>query len=137
MSFPNTYSAAVRTLPERGSRASRGRARRAAAGKKAGAAPRDARASFVTARCLVRLSRHRQTDRYPLDGKNLAKGRAGRAMSRPGQGVGRGGAPGTSDRGGSAQGRSPNGHPPSPPPPAEAAMTADHPEREQAETALL
>lgn len=39
------------------------------------------------------------------------------AEPRPGQGAGRGGAPGTSDRGGSAQGRAPNGHPPSPRPP--------------------
>jgi hypothetical protein len=44
---------AVRTLPGRGSRASRGRARRAAAGKKVGAAPRDARASFMNAPCRV------------------------------------------------------------------------------------
>lgn len=44
---------AVRTLPGRGSRASRGRARRAAAGKEVGAAPRDARASFMNAPCRV------------------------------------------------------------------------------------
>ncbi len=44
---------AVRTLPGWGSRASRGRARRAAAGKKVGAAPRDARASFMNAPCRV------------------------------------------------------------------------------------
>jgi hypothetical protein len=44
---------AVRTLPVRGARASRGRARRAAAGKKVGAAPRDAGASFMNAPCRV------------------------------------------------------------------------------------
>ena len=44
---------AVRTLPGRGARASRGRARRAAAGKEVGAAPRDARASFMNAPCRV------------------------------------------------------------------------------------
>ena len=44
---------AVRTLPGRGSRASRGRARRAAADKEVGAAPRDARASFMNAPCRV------------------------------------------------------------------------------------
>ena len=44
---------AVRTLPGRGSRASRGRARSAAAGKEVGAAPRDARASFMNAPCRV------------------------------------------------------------------------------------
>ena len=44
---------AVRTLPGRRARASRGRARRAAAGKEVGAAPRDARASSMNAPCRV------------------------------------------------------------------------------------
>ena len=44
---------AVRTLPGRGSRASRGRAHSATAGEEVGAAPRDARASFMNAPCRV------------------------------------------------------------------------------------
>lgn len=81
---------AVRTLPERGSRASRGRARRAAAGKKVGAAPRDARASFMNARCRVGCQGTGRPTGIPWTVKTWPRGARGGPC--PGQGRARGAA---------------------------------------------
>jgi hypothetical protein len=75
---------AVRTLPGRGSRASRGRARRAAAGKEVGAAPRDARASFMNAPCRVGCQGTGRPTGIPGTVKTWPRGaRAGRCTRGP------------------------------------------------------
>ena len=149
---------AVRTLPGRGSRASRGRARRAAAGKQVGAAPRDARASFMNAPCRVGCQGTGRPTGIPGTVKTWPRGARGgpwharaavvarhpghelspgtcpagtpiKKPGEPGQGRARARRRTRSIRPGRQRpGTQPERAPAVPAPTAEAAVTADHPE---------